>query len=178
MLMTFLMMKKYIMEERMMSSIDSLIPGDFIVVIGDRQAITYDIRDFMTIPREPPHFSGIPLEVLAIAYPFLAVKVLNFEGTEKVTIDTRRFEFEIVTKQYVEVFLHKEYKGVQGVIEKKEEKELSRKKCPECGSYMVEVRSSDIFGATRSAKYKLWGFKCDTCGFEGACKKKEWNATS
>jgi predicted RNA-binding Zn-ribbon protein involved in translation (DUF1610 family) len=159
-----------------MSSVDSLIPGDFIVVVGDRQAITYDVREFMTIPREPIYFSGVPLEVLAIGYPFLALKALNFEGVEKITLDIRRFEFEIVNKQYVEVFLHKEYKGVQGVIEKKEEKDTYRKKCPECGSHMVEVRSIDIFGSARSQKYKTWGFKCDTCGFEGACKKKELSA--
>lgn len=157
----------------MMSSIESVIPGDFIVITRDSQWIEYDVRDFMTIPREPVHYSGVPMEVLAIGYPYLAVRIIN-DG-EKTTIDTRRFEFEIVPKHYVEVFLAKEYKGVQGTIEKKEEKKEFRKKCPECGTLMIEVRSIDIFGTDRH-NYKAWGFKCTECHFEGACKKVEWKA--
>lgn len=156
-----------------MTKVDDISIGDFVVVTKDLECQDVDYKGYMIIPREPIHYSGEPLEVIGIGLPFIVCKQLS-RDSGRITIDTRRFAIQRVYEQYVSPFLIKDHIKEDGEIIKKKDNDHVRKICPECGNMLIESRFKDVFGIEPSQVnvYSAWAFKCSSCTFVGAKKKK------
>lgn len=134
-----------------MTPIDDLKPGDFIAVVEDKR----DLPDCYS--RGMFTFNGLPLEVLAISLPFLAVN----DGCTTTSLDVRQWGVRKVNRQYVKAMQDASPDLVLPRGRKRRKVRKTKpdpKDCPRCGSRMVEKLDKPT---------SAWFLTCRMCGFQG-----------
>lgn len=134
-----------------MTPIDSLKVGDFITIVARKQAAEVDCWG----NRREYKFDGIPVEVMEISLPFIAIANHDHIGT----VDVRLWEVQRVTKKYAELFLAEDReRATQTTFQKKKHKKPKPDKslCFRCGSKIIQKLS----------KEREWRCVCCDCGFD------------
>lgn len=140
-----------------MTAIDDLKPGQYIAVT--KRYVEDDVPNpfgfFM--PRQPLSFSGVPVKIITISLPFLAVEDKNGRVS---SIDVREWGVQRVSRQYAEAFDQPEPTSKRTSFTKRRKKKSKPdpRDCPRCGERMIQRM---IAGTSR-------GFVvvCPCCGFE------------
>ena len=89
---------------------ENIRPRQWIVVTKEKpKEMVYEGEGWVEVIPYPPQGGqeyrppGIPIQVLAVSYPFLVGKSV-LAPNDLVTVDLQSFEVSTVTKQYVNVF--------------------------------------------------------------------------
>lgn len=115
----------------MRDHIENLRKGQFIVITKNIKAEdACDENGFVSYP-------GQPFEVLAVDFPFIAVKLLSENSIT--ALDVREYEFKVTTRRYAQQFMGGCYY-----------------KCPVCNHNLL----------SHKVDMKTY-FKCVTCSFQG-----------
>lgn len=145
---------------------ETLRVGDFITVYRDKfhreSMIVYDGYSSREVDVPPVEYSGVPSEILGIALPFIAIR--NIDTGNHYTIDLRRWDVQICTREYAKVFIPED----KAYIPKKGKTLISSSKdkadtglCPMCNEKMISFRPERIeYG------YSNWSMRCKKCKIE------------
>ena len=136
----------------MPTPIDDLKVGQFVAVVGTRQAPP---RDWTGVEMEPT-YNGIPWEVVSISLPFLCVSF----GGKTVALDTRVLDFVKVSRHYFDGM-----RGAKCPQARDKARKSRRRQKPDPGRC---VRCGELFRQTMSKKTNfVWRKVCPNCGLDG-----------
>jgi len=133
--------------------------GQFIVVTGRVEKAEAAFQDngfgFLMYGRQEEEFNGLPLEVLAISLPFVAVT----DGHKRFAVDSRQYKLHRVDHSYVRAMAAAVGRGPLTARPKRRRKQKPEAgACPRCFHKMTEVL---IMGPNRA-----WHRICKNCGHD------------
>lgn len=139
--------------------------GDFVIVYRDKfhreSKMIFDGYASKEIELGPAEYSGVPMEILGIALPYLACR--NVDNNSHFTVDLRRWDVRVCDKKYVSVFVKEGdiYKGVKGTVSAPISKDTTTGLCPMCKEKMIEYRSDRV-----ELGYSTLSMRCKKCKIE------------
>lgn len=144
----------------MSEHVENLRPGDFIVVIGDRDREAHrPTTPFMAIfecERRPlaEDLTGVPLKVLAVEPPFVCIT----DGETREAIDIRRWQIRKVSRAYVRAMSSSAEEDAKAFQVRGPRPKPDPKACPRCSERLVE--------RMKAGKKPVWVITCRNCGLE------------
>lgn len=132
---------------------DDLRAGQYVAIARSRETV---YGPFGSMEVDGRMVTGIPLKVLAVSLPFLAVT----DGTRRYSLDIREVELTRLTSRYVKQ-LTGVWKGVRSMKQRRTPAVAGSRKCPSCGDRLIE----------RLVEEGTWIFSCRRCGFTGGPPK-------
>ena len=148
----------------MTTRVDDFVVGRWYAIVREQEEVREGFDPFFQ-RRHHTHVNGRPLKLLALSLPFAVFT----DGRERMTVDTRMFEFIRLDYKYVRAIGVREERSERGRIVTLENPGRRRRKresregcCPMCGCRLRQKFRDQNEG------WLLW---CPDCGFEGGKPK-------